>query len=189
MFTGMNRPGAIALGAEDRASAIAAVRRMLRSIDASEDELIGGLAETALGLAESFIGLALIARTMTETIAAGGAWQPLGAVPVRAITGVGAIGADGGTTPLASAGYAIDIDALGQGWVRLTGGAATIVVTFEAGLADGWDALPPGIAQGATMLAAHLFEARGGDAMPPAAVAALWRPWRRMRLRDARRCA
>ncbi|WP_375402055.1 head-tail connector protein [uncultured Sphingomonas sp.] len=49
-------------------------------------------------------------------------------------------------------------------------------------LATDWDGLPAGIAHGVVMLTAHLFEARGRDAAPPAAVAALWRPHRRMRL-------
>jgi hypothetical protein len=45
--------------------------------------------------------------------------------------------------------------------------------------------LPEGIRQGALRLAAHQYRERDVDApqpVPPAAVAALWRPWRRMRL-------
>ena len=38
------------------------------------------------------------------------------------------------------------------------------------------------VAQGVAMLAAHLFDHRESDAVPPAAVAALWRPYRRLRL-------
>lgn len=183
MMTDTNGPGAVALGTEDRARAVAAARALLRSGDAGEDTLIAALAETALGLAESFTGLVLIARTMTARIDVGAAWQPLGAVPVRAIEQVTGI-----DTALASDGYAIDIDALGQGWVRRSQGSGPVSVRFVAGLAEDWDALPPGIAQGVALLTAHLFDARGGEAMPPAAVAALWRPWRRMRLRGER-CA
>jgi hypothetical protein len=36
------------------------------------------------------------------------------------------------------------------------------------------------VAQGVVLLAAHLFEHRGDGATPPAAVAALWRPYRRL---------
>lgn len=37
--------------------------------------------------------------------------------------------------------------------------------------------------QGIVRLVAHMHLHRDGDQSPPAAVAALWRPWRRMRLK------
>ena len=46
-------------------------------------------------------------------------------------------------------------------------------------------ALPEGLRQGVIRLAAHHYrerDMRRAHAVPPAAVAALWRPWRRMRL-------
>jgi hypothetical protein len=55
----------------------------------------------------------------------------------------------------------------------------TVLVPRDGG---SWDALPPPVAQGVVLLIAHLFADRDGTAAPPAAVAALWRPWRRMRL-------
>ena len=88
-----------------------------------------------------------------------------------------------------------------KAWLRLesdeglAGLAETAILTAEAflggvvvlreGTTEGaatWDAVPAPIAQGVAMLVAHLFDARGGDAAPPAAVAALWRPWRQVRL-------
>jgi hypothetical protein len=43
--------------------------------------------------------------------------------------------------------------------------------------------VPEPLRQGIVRLAAHLYAARGEvEAVPPAAVAALWRPWRRVRL-------
>jgi len=58
-------------------------------------------------------------------------------------------------------------------------------VTVEAGLAADWPSLPAPLRQGVAMLAAYLFDSRDGAGAPPAAVTALWRPFRRMRL-DAR---
>ena len=49
-------------------------------------------------------------------------------------------------------------------------------------LPQSWDALPAALAQGLVLLVAHLAEYREGDVLPPAAVAALWRPYRTMRL-------
>jgi uncharacterized phiE125 gp8 family phage protein len=69
--------------------------------------------------------------------------------------------------------------------VRLVnrGGAARIAVRFAAGLAPEWAGLPDGLRHGVVRLAADGYRRRDGDgpgAQPPAAVAALWRPWRRL---------
>lgn len=154
------------------AAAIAAAREAakahLRIAGASEDTLIDGLAATALALAERFTGTALIARDFAETLAPAGHWQVLGAVPVTAIE--------------AGLDAAIDIDARGVGRVRAT---TRVRVAYRAGAAAGWDDLPPPIAMGVVLLTAHLFDHRGSEPAPPAAVSALWRPWRRMRLAAA----
>jgi hypothetical protein len=55
-------------------------------------------------------------------------------------------------------------------------------VTGTAGLAVSANEVPEPIRQGILRLVAHLFTARDGTGDPPAAVTALWRPYRRMRL-------
>ena len=60
--------------------------------------------------------------------------------------------------------------------------AAAARVTFTAGIAADWNGLPAGLRQGVAMLAAHLFADRGATTPVPAAVTALWRPFRRMPL-------
>jgi uncharacterized phiE125 gp8 family phage protein len=57
-----------------------------------------------------------------------------------------------------------------------------VAVRYRAGLAADWAALPAPLAHGAVLLAAHLFENRDAGRAPPAAVAALWRPYRVVRL-------
>ena len=47
---------------------------------------------------------------------------------------------------------------------------------------DGWEAVPAPVRHGVAMLIQHLFEDRAGTGVPPAAVAALWRPYRVVRL-------
>ncbi len=51
-------------------------------------------------------------------------------------------------------------------------------------LADGWAELSPGLTEGIIRFAAHLYRDRDAASTrePPAAVAALWRPWRELRL-------
>ncbi|MGN5375286.1 hypothetical protein [Sphingomonas hankookensis] len=149
----------------------AAARDHLRITGQAEDAVIERLAASALALAEAYTGCALIARPHQAMMAACAEWRALPVVPVRAITAAAPVGA-------------IDIDGDGTGWVRM---AAAAPVAFTAGLATGWDAVPAPVAQGVVLLVAHLFDARTASAAPPAAVGALWRPWRRMRLAGARR--
>jgi uncharacterized phiE125 gp8 family phage protein len=69
--------------------------------------------------------------------------------------------------------------------VLRAGTAARVAVRFTAGLAADWSGLPDGLRQGVLRLAAAQYRERETDGPPPgppAAVAALWRPWRRMRL-------
>ena len=59
---------------------------------------------------------------------------------------------------------------------------ATIIARADGDPAQDWASVPAPIAHGVTMLVAHLFDHRESDVAPPAAVAALWRPYRWMRL-------
>ncbi|MDY7523539.1 hypothetical protein [Sphingomonas sp. 10B4] len=113
-----NGPGAVTLGGDDRALAVAAVKAVLRMASGDEDALIAAFAESALGLAEQFTGDVMIARALRESVTAQGGWQRLGARPVRAIS---AVETRGGSA-LSAERYAIDIDAAGDGWVRVGGG-------------------------------------------------------------------
>lgn len=177
------------------AAAIAAARDAaklhLRVSGASEDSLLDDYVSTALALCEAFTGQALIVRGWQAVVPAHAAWQRLGAAPVSAIESVEGLGAAGNGFALPAEAYAIDIDASGGGWVRGSAGIAAgrLRVGYAAGLAADWGSLPPPLAQGVVLLAAHLFEARASGGAPPAAVAALWRPWRRVRLDAARRSA
>jgi len=170
--------------AEALAAARDAAKAHLRIANDDEDALIEGLAASALALCETFTGRAAIVRDWTATLPAARDWHALETAPVLAIAGVEGLPAEGAAFALPAGSYAVDIDAAGEGWVRVTapGAAGRVRVGFSAGLAASWDALPAPIRHGVVLLIAHLFDARGGDSAPPAAVAALWRPWRRMRL-------
>jgi uncharacterized phiE125 gp8 family phage protein len=68
--------------------------------------------------------------------------------------------------------------------VHADNAVGAVEVTYQAGLASTWSALPESIRLGVLRLIGHLYTHRdaGDDAGPPAAVAALLRPWRRMKL-------
>ena len=150
-----------------------------------EEALLAGLIRTASGLCEAFINQVVIARDFEIDLPASGAWERLPITPVRAISDAAAVDGSGTATPLASGSYAIDIDFAGDGWVRLTQPASgsRVRVSGRAGMADEENGVPEPIRQGVLRLVAHLFTSRDDDGgEPPAAVTALWRPYRRMRL-------
>ncbi len=160
------------------------VKAYLRLTGDEEDAVIAGLIRTATALCEAFLGQWLVARDGRELVAARADWQRLGATPILALLAVET--ADG--TPLPAAAWVSCIDASGDGWVRVIGpvpgGAPAVTVRLRAGLAADWNGIPEPLRQGIVRLATHLFTHRdAADAgPPPAVVAALWRPWRRLRL-------
>lgn len=117
----------------------------------------------------------------------GDGWHRLGVRPVSALISVESLSATGTRTALASSQYAMRIDGDGQCAIRIPAGQNIdrAVVRFNAGLADQWSGLPESLRHGIMRLAAHQYrqrESAGADALPPASVTALWRPWRRMRM-------
>lgn len=154
------------------------LRVFLRMEDGVEQLLLERLVGSAVALGEAFTGTPFVQRVMEEVVDGGG-WRRLMRAPVVAITTVTL--PDG--SALAAEAYAVDIGADGTGWVRVD--VAKARMSYVAGLAASWAEVPAAVAHGVTALAAHLFEHREGDAAPPAAVAALWRPYRRLRLGDA----
>jgi uncharacterized phiE125 gp8 family phage protein len=153
----------------------------LRVENDAEDAQIEAMIAAAREACEGFVGGPLVRRELTATVAGGGSWQRLAAAPVWSIGAVEAVDAAGVATPLAAERYAIDIDARGEGWVRAPA-ATRVRVSYQAGLAAGPEGVPQSIAQGVIRLAAHLYTVRDTAQAPPAAVTALWRPWRRLRI-------
>lgn len=168
-------------------AALAELKEWLGITSAQDDAPLGNLLRAALDLCEDFTGQVPLAATFEELLPTSGDWQRLATGPVLAITQVEGVPADGARFALAASAYEIDIDAGGVGKVRVLspGSAGRAAVRFSAGLAASWTALPEGLRQGVIRLAAHQHRARDDDRagpVPPSAVAALWRPWRRLRL-------
>ncbi|SEJ69327.1 phage conserved hypothetical protein, phiE125 gp8 family [Sphingomonas sp. OV641] len=167
------------------AAAVGEARAYLRLEGEAEQALLERLAASAIALAEAFTGTLLVTRTVEDVLpATTQGWQLLAAAPVVAIGGMTGLPAEGAPFVLPPSVYAVDVDADARGWVRViaAGAAGRVAVSYTAGLGATWAALPPPLAQGVAMLIAHLFNDRDAGRAPPAAVAALWRPYRRMRL-------
>lgn len=168
-------------------AALAELKLWLGITTSQDDAPLGDLLRAALDMCEGFTGSMPLAAECEETLPRAGGWQLLSTRPVQAITDVFAVAADGTRSALASGGWATELDADGGGRVRVTspGEAVGFAVRFTAGLAASWEDLPDALRQGVMRLAAHQHrerESSGAAPLPPAAVAALWRPWRRMRL-------
>ncbi|HEX8655593.1 MAG TPA: head-tail connector protein [Allosphingosinicella sp.] len=165
---------------------IAALKAYLRIEGSEEDALLAGLLRSAAEICEAFTRVMLIDAEIEQTMTARPAWTRLYRAPVRAILTVAALGAGAEPVPLAVGDYGIDIDAGGDGWVRVTGSAAAgrLLVRYRAGLAADWNGIPEPLRQGIVRMATHLYAHRDGEdgAGPPAAVTALWLPYRRLRL-------
>ena len=157
----------------------------LRIETGEEEALLAGLIRSASGLCEAFINQVVIAREFELDLPASGNWERLPLTPVRSIAEVDGIDQSGNAAPLGAGAYNIDIDSSGDGWVRVTqpDGLGRVRVSGTAGMADDENGVPEAIRQGVLRLVAHLFSDRDGDGgEPPAAVTALWRPYRRLRL-------
>jgi uncharacterized phiE125 gp8 family phage protein len=168
-------------------AALAELKQWLGITTALDDAPLTRLMHTALAMCEGFTGIMPIAAECEERLSLAGGWRVLATRPVQAITAAFGISAEGERFALASDAYAIDLDADGGGRVLVNapGAASHIAVRFTAGLAESWDGLPEALRHGVMRLAAHQHREREGSGAAPvplAAVAALWRPWRRMRL-------
>lgn len=168
------------------ADAVDEFKTYVRIESDDEDALIAALLSAAIRHGEGFTGQIFLRRAMIDRLPVSSAWQRLGATPVSSITSVTGIPPEGAALVLPPAAYAIDIDGAGDGWVRVTapGDAKRVDVSFTAGIASDWSGMPETLRHGVLRLAAHLHAVRdlAEDMGPPAIVAALWRPWRRMRL-------
>lgn len=162
------------------------LKAYLRISGADEDALLTDLIRAATDVAERFIGQLLIARGVEEVIDPCRDWRALSARPVTGITAVAGVPASGEEFVLPVGAYAVDIDGHGDGWVRVSdaGGAQRIHVSYRAGMAADAEGVPDAIRHGIVRLAGDYHALREGvTPHPPASVAALWRPWRRMVLR------
>jgi len=168
-------------------AALAELKQWLGITTAQDDAALTALLRAALETCEAFTGMMPLETVCEEVQDVTSAWQILVTRPVQAITAVAGIDAAGIRTDLPGTVYAIELDADGGGRVQVMapGTAQRLAITFIAGMAQHWDNLPDGLRHGIVRLAAHQHRERengGASPLPPASVAALWRPWRRMRL-------
>jgi uncharacterized phiE125 gp8 family phage protein len=158
----------------------------LRIESDEEDAPLGAIILAAIGYAETFTRQLLIRREVTETMPTTSQWRRLMAMPVKEITSATGLPADGASFALPRANYTADIDNNGDAHFRVMqpGAAGRVEVRYQAGMVPAWADLPEALRLGILRLTAHFHLHRDApdDAGPPAAVAALLTPYRRMQL-------
>jgi uncharacterized phiE125 gp8 family phage protein len=161
-------------------------RAYLRIDQQCDDPSLVAILLAAIAHAESVTGQIMIQRTARQILPSNSHWQRLSATPVSSIGTVKGLPADGAAFAIDAANYSARIDANNDGYisVRQPGAAGRVEIEYQAGLAQSWSDLPESLRLAILRLTGHLYVGRDdpADAGPPAAVAALLRPWRRMRL-------
>ena len=154
-----------------------------------DDAVIAGLVRAATNICEAFIGQWLVVRAGEEEAPLPAACIALRARPVVAVNRVTLVSQDGTESPLDEAAYRVTIARDGSACLTIPdpGDAARVRIAYRAGMAEGANGVPEAIRQGIVRMTQHLHDARDGmGAGPPAAIAALWQPWRRLTLGSGR---
>ena len=177
---------AIIAPADMAGAALAELKHWLAITTAREDASLVALLAASVETCEAFTRQVPLEAEFEEVLNASQTWQRLCTLPVRSIVGVEGLALDASRLAIPPEQYLLDLGADGLGRVRLLTrpDAARIAVRFTAGIASDWESLPDGLRHGIIRLAAHHFRSRedaAGSALP-AAIPALWQPWRRMRL-------
>lgn len=173
------------LASGDLAPALAELKHWLGITRSADDAQLTALIGAGVESCEAFTGITPLACTIEETLGASHEWARLVTRPIAQVTGVELIDTGGARTAMAEDEYDLHLAGDGSGQLRLRRGpfASRVVVTLDAGLAPDWTSLPDGLRHGILRFAAFLHrEGEQAAGEPPAAIAALWRPWRTLRL-------
>lgn len=177
---------AIIAPAEFGGAALDELKHWLTITTAQDDTALVALLSASADMCEAFCGMMPLAATCEEIWPARGEWQQLTTRPVHAITAVEGIPAEGPRFTMPADAFELDLGDGQTGSFRILrkGAAGRVAVRFAAGFAPGWGSLPEGLRQGIIRYAGHLYRERDAEpgGSPPAAVTALWRPWRQLRI-------
>ena len=166
--------------------ALLELREWLGVTREAENPQLTALLAAAIETCEAFTGTVPLACECESVLPVRPGWQGIAARPVDAVLGLEGIPAEGARFAMASDAWEAELAADGTACIRVIrqGAAGRVAVRYLAGLASDWASLPDGLKHGVLRLAAHHYRSRdaGEPTAPPAAVAALWRPWRVMRV-------
>ena len=168
------------------------VRAFLRIDGEQEDALLAALVRSARTVCESFIGKRLLRAEYSEDFLLSQASHVrLGERPFHVLTLAQLERAQGGFEPLSEDEYRLDETADGSVEMRVLTPYSRndrLHVRYRAGSYDDWNQVPEPIRHGLMRMVAHFHTHRDSmqDDRPPAIIAALWRPYRMLRLDRSR---
>ena len=165
---------------------LADLKQWLAITTTQDDALLLDLLASAHTMCHRFTGLVPQTCEVTETVAVRERELSFGARPVVAFIEAVAIDHTLARRVLADAEARFELTGDGGAVLVLDRPLAEpqVELTYRAGRADSWNRIEDGLRHGIVRFAAHLYRLRD-DAVSdrlPAAVAALWQPYRRMRL-------
>lgn len=163
-------------------------RGWLRMGATTDDAVVAQLVRAATNICEAFVGQWLIVRAAEEVVPLAGKMVVLGVRPVVAVDGVTLLSPQGETVlPDDRYSAVIGRDGTARITIHEPGEAARVRIACRAGIAEDANGVPEAIRQGIIRMTQHLHAARDGEgAPPPAMIAALWQPWRRVTLGSGR---
>lgn len=152
----------------------------------TENHALTDLLHASIALCEAFIGQVPLEQVIEERLAPTAGSQYLLSRPVREVIRTETISNAEVRETLEQAAfeYAISDQGVAVLHLRRPIDADAVISRMRVGLAATWSELPAPLKQGIIRLAAYHYRDRDGaeNAAPPASVAALWRPWRRLSL-------
>jgi uncharacterized phiE125 gp8 family phage protein len=164
---------------------LAELKRWLSITTTGEDELLTGLIAGALSLCERFTGIVPLKCDVRETLPATRDPCWLAAVPhIALLEAVAVAGLE--RRMLDADDFELVLAGDGRASFALTQAIdePQVELHYLAGQASEWEAVDEGLRQGVIRHAAHLYRQREENGVTdlPASVAAIWRPWRKLRL-------
>ena len=173
------------LAGGDLSPALAELKHWLGITRTADDAQLTALIGAGVEACERFTGLTPLASTIEEVRDASHEWTRLTTRPITRVVSVETLDSEGARSALSEDEYDLHLSGDGSAQVRLRRGpfVSRVVLTLEAGLASDWASLPDGLRHGILRFAVFLHrEGEQGAGEPPAAIAALWRAWRQVRL-------
>lgn len=176
--------------AEVSASALTDLKNWLGISRPNEDELLRDLLRSSIVLCEAFTGQAPLSQLIEERLPVRAGRNVLYFRPVIAFDEAELIAQSGIRTAIGPDAFRFSIENDGSACFELLDDMVgqAIAVRARIGIAVVWDNVPAPLKQGIIRFAAHQYRDRDRPGSnkapdtPPAIVAALWRPWRVMRL-------
>lgn len=169
-------------------SALAEFKEWLGISRPDEDPMLLELLGASIAACEAFTGQAPLEQTIEERISVRKGLYRLRSRPARMLVNAELIDQIGSRTSLSGQGhgFVLDHDGVATADLKYDLEGQAVAVTLMVGLAADWSSVPKALRQGIVRLAAYYFRDRDGtvdrNSHPPASVAALWRPWRTLRV-------